>query len=158
MKWKRLNQAPVFIVVLCLVLSVSILGCPHVQLIAPYDEKTDQGVTALQKQTAEFFTGIERQGGSKPDDYKNHTKFYDDVKVALSGLIVRSQAIPLNTETTNQLELLKERFANLEQGDKKYGIPISAARQYESQFNQGFRYILQLDLKKQNPKAGGTEK
>lgn len=158
MKQRRLQEGKVLILAICLVFSFSILGCPHVQLIAPYDERIDQGVTALQKQTAEFFTGLERQGGSKPDDYKNHTKFYDDVKVALSGLIVRSQAIPLNTETTTQLELLKQKYDKLEHADQKHGIPLRAVVEYESSFNDAFTYILQLDLKKQNPKAGGTGK
>ena len=40
------------------------LGCGSVTVIAPYDQKIDDGVTNLQKSTAEFFTKIERQGGS----------------------------------------------------------------------------------------------
>ena len=47
-------------------LSVGALGCGPVTLIAPYDQRIDEGVTNLQKSTAEFFTKIERQGGSKP--------------------------------------------------------------------------------------------
>ena len=159
MKRKRLNQAQVFIVVMCLVLSVSLLGCPKVQLIAPYDQKIDQGVTDLQKQTAEFLIGIESQGGSKPSEFEKHQKeFYDPAKVALSGLIVRSQARPLNTETTKQLKLLNKAFKNLGQADKKHGISARAAALYETQFNQSFGYILHLEMKKQHPEAGGAGK
>ena len=66
-----------------LLLLIGAFGCGPVTLIAPYDQKIDDGVTNLQKSTAEFFTKIERQGGSKPEDYKNYTKFYDDAKVTL---------------------------------------------------------------------------
>jgi hypothetical protein len=159
MKRKRLNQAQVFIVAMCLVLGVSLLGCPKVQLIAPYDQKIDQGVTDLQKQTAEFLIGIESQGGSKPGEFETHQKeFYNPTKVALSGLIVRSKARPLNTETSNQLELLKELFEKLELADKKHGISARAAALYETQFNQSFGYILSLEMKKQHPEAGGSGK
>jgi hypothetical protein len=166
MKLKRLRDGRVIMVVLCLVLSLSILGCPHVQFISNYDQKTDEGVTALQKQTAEFLIGIESQGGSKSSEFEKHQKeFYDPAKAALSVLIVRSQARPLNAETTKQLELLKESFVKLEQADKKHGISARAATQYETQFNQSFGYVLTLELKKQTPglkkqttEAGGTGK
>jgi hypothetical protein len=159
MKRRKLQEGKVPIVAVCLVLSFSLLGCPKVQLIAPYDQKIDQGVTDLQKQTAEFLIGIESQGGSKPSEFEKHQKeFYNPAKVALSGLIVRSQARSLNEETTKELELLKERFENLEQADKKHGISARAAAQYETQFNQGLGSILKLEMKKQTPEAGGTGK
>ena len=39
-----------------LLLLTGAFGCGPVTLIAPYDQKIDDGVTDLQKSTAEFFT------------------------------------------------------------------------------------------------------
>ena len=158
MKWNRLNGVKVCIIALCLILSFGIFGCSSIQLIAPYDQKTDAGVTDLQKKTAEFFTQIERKGGSKPGDYKNHTQFYDDVKVSLSSLVVRSSAISLNTQTTKELDILTQQYQQLEQDDKKQGIPQAAVPQYEAAFNRTFTAILTLEVAKKAPKAGGTGK
>lgn len=155
MKRKRSN-VQVIIIAICLVLSFTILGCAPVQLIAPYDQKTDEGVTDLQKKTADFFTQIERQGGSKPDDYKNHTQFYDNAKVALSGLLVRSNALTQDEKTTKELEVLSQQYQELELDHKKQGIPQAAVPQYEKAFNRTFTAILTLEANK--PKAGGSGK
>ncbi|MBT9166876.1 MAG: hypothetical protein DDT19_00200 [Syntrophomonadaceae bacterium] len=59
-------NAAVFSVLFVLIL----VACGHIQLIAPYDERIENGVTELQKNTTAFFVKIERQGGSDKDDYK----------------------------------------------------------------------------------------
>jgi len=131
---------------------IGIAGCISIQLIAPYDQKTDDGVTNLQKVTAEFFTKIERQGGSLPDDYKNHSKFYDDSKIALSVLLVRASAISNNIKTVKELESLSQQFKKLEEDHKKFGIPQAAVPQLEFAFNRTFRAILTLEVAKKEPK------
>jgi hypothetical protein len=82
MKPQRFKEFHISIIAVSFVLAIGIFGCSSIQLIAPYDQKIDDSVTNLQKMTAEFLTKIERQGGSKPDDYKNHAKFYDDARIA----------------------------------------------------------------------------
>jgi len=132
-------------------LLIGAFGCGPVTLIAPYDQKIDDGVTNLQKSTAEFFTKIERQGGSKPEDYKNYTKFYDDAKVTLSGLSVRASAFTNNKLTTEQLVVLSEQFRDLEQTHMKIGISSAAVPEYENAFNRTFIAILTLEIAKKGP-------
>jgi hypothetical protein len=139
-------------------LLIGVFGCGPVTLIAPYDQKIDDGVTNLQKSTAEFFTRIERQGGSDPEDYKNYTKFYDDAKVTLSGLSVRANAFTNNNLTTEQLEVLSEQFRNLEQTHMKIGVSRAAVPEYEKAFNRTFTAILTLEVAKKGPEAEGDGK
>ncbi|MGD0233773.1 MAG: hypothetical protein ABSC55_04460 [Syntrophorhabdales bacterium] len=148
---------PVTLVAL-LMLAISVSGCGPIQLIAPYDQKIDDGVTSLQKKTAEFLTTIERQGGSGPEDYKNHTKFYDDAKVALSGLSVRAGALASNSLTVRELEILDQQFQKLETDHRNIGIPQAAVPQYEEAFNRTFTAILTLEVAKKEPKAEGAAK
>lgn len=141
-----------------LILAISVSGCGPIQLIAPYDQKIDDSVTSLQKKTAEFLTTIERQGGSGPEDYKNDTKFYDDAKVALSGLSVRAGALASNSLTVQELEILHQQFQKLETDHRKMGIPQAAVPQYEEAFNRTFTAILTLEVAKKEPKAEGAGK
>jgi len=151
----RIKEARRILIIL-LLLMMSTTGCGSIRLIASYDQKIDDGVTDLQKATAEFLTGIERQGGSTPADYKDHTKFYDDCKVSLSGLIVRAGALTGNNLTLQQLEILRQQFQDLEASDQKMGIPQAAVPQYEKAFNRTFTAILTLEVAKKEPKHEGA--
>lgn len=155
MKIQRLKALQYHTVVVLFVLALSTAGC-SIRLIAPYDQKIDDGVMNLQKMTAEFLTKIERQGGSTREDYKNHTTFYDCVKVTLSGLIVRASAIAKNDLTVQQLEVLSDHYFNdLEKHDREMGITLPWAAEYKKTFNQIFIAILTLEEAKKEPTAGG---
>ena len=157
-KMHRVGQVRNLFVVAWLILAIGVVGCAPIQLIAPYDQKTDEGVTNLQKMTAQFFTRIERQGGSTPDDYKNQTKFYDDARVALSGVLVRSQALAQNDLTVQQIEILQQQFQKLEQDHKTMGISQAMVPQLEKAFNRTFTAILTLEVAKKEPKQEGSRK
>jgi hypothetical protein len=147
----RPKEFAVTLLAVAFLLSVGALGCGSVTLIAPYDQRIDDGVTNLQKSTAEFFTKIERQGGSNREDYKNYTKFYDDAKVTLSGLSVRASAFANNNLTTEQLVVLSEQFRDLEQTHMKIGVSREAVPEYEKAFNRTFTAILTLEIAKKGP-------
>ena len=151
MRMHRPRELAAALLAVALLLSMGALGCGPVTLIAPYDQKIDNDVTNLQKSTAEFFTKIERQGGSNPEDYKNYTKFYDDAKVALSGLSVRANAFTNNKFTIEQLVILSEQFRNLEQSHMKIGISRAAVPEYENAFNRTYTAILTLEIAKKGP-------
>jgi hypothetical protein len=148
-----LGFAPLF---LTLIFMISVCGCSSITLMAPYEQKIDEGVTSLQKMTAEFFTRVERQGGSRPEDYKNHTKFYDDAKVAVSGLVVRAGAVARNKQTLGQLEVLRQQFKKLEEDHQRIGIPLPAIDPYQTAFNRTFTAILTLEAAKKKPDSGGA--
>ena len=91
----------------------ALTGC-SVKLISSYDEKTDNAVTQLQKEVETFFVTIEGQAGLPECAYENHKKFYQDSKVTISAIEVRARAIPKNTITIEQIELLKDSLEKLE--------------------------------------------
>ena len=153
MKRHRFKQDQCFIIAISLILTISVFGCSSIQWIAPYDHKIDESVTNLQKMTAQFFTKIERHGGSEPEDYKNQTTFYDDARVALSGILVRAGAVSNNRLTLEQLEILHKQFRKLEEDHQKSGIPKAAVPQLEEAFNRTFRAILTLEVAKKEPKS-----
>jgi hypothetical protein len=158
MKTLRAGQVRNLLIVTWLIAAIGLAGCAPIQLIAPYDQKTDEGVTNLQKATAEFLTRIERQGGSTPEDFRNQTKFYDDVRVMLSVILVRAEALPKNTLTVQQIEILQQQFQKLEQDHKSMGISQAAVPQLERAFNRTFTAILTLELAKKEPKQEDPKK
>ena len=158
MRMRRPREFEATLLAVAFLLLMGAFGCGSVTLIAPYDQKIDDGVTNLQKSTAEFFTKIERQGGSKPEDYKNYTKFYDDAKVTLSGISVRANAFTNNNLTTEQLEVLSEQFRFLEQTHMKIGVSRESVPEYEKAFNRTFIAILTLEVAKKGPEAEGGRK
>jgi hypothetical protein len=141
-----------------LLLLMGLLGCSPIQWIAPYDKKTDDAVTNLQKMTAQFFTHVERQKGSSAQDYKDETKFYDDAKVMLSGILVRARALTHNAKTAQQIEILGQQFQELEQTHKTIGISQAIVPQLERAFNRTFTAILTLEVAKKEPKQEGAGK
>jgi prefoldin subunit 5 len=140
------------------VLAIGFLGCASIQMIGQYDQKIDDGITNLQKATADFFTTIERQGGSKPEDYKTHAKFYDNTKVALSGLIVRANAVSLNKLTAKELDNLSKQYQALEMQDQKFGIKQAEIPQLESAYNRAFTALFTLEVAKKVPSSQGASK
>lgn len=133
-------------------LALSLVAGCAVQLIAPYDQRIDDGVSSLQRSTTQFLTGIERQGGSQPADYPGHTRFYDDAKVAVSGLAVRAGAVGANTLTVQQLDILGRQFTELETQDRTLGIPAAAVPQLQRAFDRTFGAILALEVAKKGAK------
>lgn len=143
---KRGNQ----LAVLCLCLlpvSLAATGCVSVRLIADYDQKIDDGVTALQKKTEAFLIGLERTCQTPEGAYGKHVSFYDEAKVEISALQVRADAIALNTLTSEQLTLLKNSFAEMEEQHKKGFTPLVVAKTREL-LNTHFTAILKLEVAK----------
>jgi len=146
MKFKRLLRFNVMSFLVLLVLTIA--SCAHVQLMAPYDERIEKGVTELQKNTTEFFVKIERKGGSDKVDYNNHTSFYDDSKVSTKSLLIRAGATAQNEKTQGQVILLMEKYRSLEKQHKTLGLTPYTIPSLESSFDQIFRAILTLEVAK----------
>jgi len=132
-------------------------GCSSVQLIAPYDDQLDKQVTALQTATETFLVKIEREGLSSADDYKkNYTAFYDDEKVAISGLAVRASAIALNSQTAGKIKNLKDTIDQMEKRHQESGLSKMDAAQFEESLDRIFRAILTLELAKKGATSTGS--
>ena len=132
----------------CLVLlGLAASGCMSVKLIADYDQKIDEGVTALQKKTEAFLVKLERTCQAPEGAYAQHVGFYDDLKVELSSLQVRADAIALNKLTSQQLDLLRDSFDKMEAQHKKGFTPILVA-ETRKPLNTIFTAILKLEVAK----------
>lgn len=106
---------PAFVLVLILVSA----GCTSVRLVAEYDKRIDDEITALQKKTELFLYAMERAAGTPEGSYEKHVQFYDTIKADVNVLVIRSEALSLNRLTTQQLELLRESIMALEEQHRK---------------------------------------
>jgi hypothetical protein len=132
-----------------LAVSVALTGCVSVRLIADYDQKIDEGVTALHKKTETFFVKLERAGEKPEADYQHNVSFYDEVKVDIAALQLRADSVALNKQTSEQLHLLQDSFNQMEKmhADKGALSPIVIA-ETRKQLNHGFTAILALEVAK----------
>lgn len=131
-----------------LVCTLTILSGCSVKLISSYDETTDKAVTALQKKVEIFFVTVESQEGLPECEYKNHKKFYEEVKVDISAIEVRARAIPDNEITIEQVELLKGSLTNLELLHKISCLSKDQIEPLRIAFNSSFTAILKLEFAK----------
>ena len=97
----------------CLLIFVLLLSGCALKLISSYDEKTDNAITALQKEMTQFFLTVESQVGLPECKYRNHTQFYQQAKIALSAISVRVQAIEANELTSFRLKIVQFFCANM---------------------------------------------
>lgn len=144
-------------VIASLMLAIGFFGCAPIQTVAPYDQKIDEGIMSLQKATEDFFIGLERKGDGTPiKDYytgTDHIKFYDSVKVTLSGLQLRAGVVARNVDTTKQLDQLRQKFQILEDHDRTEGFTRDYIITQEKDFNKVFSLILMGEIAKK-PSSG----
>jgi low affinity Fe/Cu permease len=145
MKKERWTQS-VAICLYMLIIGLAVSGCT-IRLIADYDQKIDDGVTALQKKTEAFLIKLERTCQTPEGVYSNHISFYDEAKVELSALQVRTDAIALNKLTSEQLERLRDSFEKMEAQHKVGFTPIVVA-ETRNILNYQFTKILELEMHK----------
>lgn len=146
MKTQRWMQSAALYVCL-LIIGLAVSGCMSVRLIADYDQKIDEGITALQKKTETFLVKLERTCQTPEGAYSQHLSFYDDAKVELSSLQVRADAIALNKLTSGQLNLLRDSFEKMESQHKTGFTPIVVTKTREL-MNSHFTAILKLEVAK----------
>ena len=143
---------------LVLFLSIGvILGCLSVRLMAEYDRKIDDGITELQRKTEAFLVKMERMAKTPEGVYTKHIGFYDEVKVDLSALKVRADAIALNDLTSQQIGLLQDSFKKLEEQHKK-GLKAVMIESIRQSLNTQFTAILKLEVAKKRDLKEGKRK
>jgi hypothetical protein len=146
---KTLRRYVLWQFILSLVL-LAVIGC-SIRLIAEYDKKIDDGVTELQKKTEAFLIKMERIAETPEGAYTKHIGFYDEVKVDLSVLKVRADAVALNDLTSKQIGLLQDSFKSLEEQHKK-GLKAVMIESIRQSLNTQFTAILKLEVSKDRKK------
>ena len=144
---KRLSWSSVRWAVTFTVFALILAGCT-VKLVADYDEQTDRSVTELQRKLETFFVKLERQIGTSDADYVNYEAFYDGVKVDISAIKLRVNAIPKNQITLKQIELLEENLATLEELHQEGITDIQVVKVVQDDFNTALTSILSFELAK----------
>lgn len=136
---------------------ITLVGCISVRLIADYDRKIDDGITELQKKTEAFLIKMERIAELPEGTYAKHIGFYDEVKVDLSALKVRADAVALNDVTSQQIELLQDSFRKLEEQHQK-GLKRVMIESIRQSLNSQFTAILKLEVAKKRNLTEGKRK
>lgn len=103
------------LVVATILLSFGTLGCT-IRLVSEYDEATDKAVTALQRSVTSLLLDIDRSL-SRPEEssYERFADRYASLRVDLSALRLRVDALPDNSITQQQVLLLSKNIDNLEE-------------------------------------------
>jgi len=125
--------------------------------MAEYDRRIDDGITELQKKTEGFLIKMERTAETPEGAYTKHIDFYDGVKVDLSALKVRADAIALNDLTSQQVGYLQDSFRKLEEQHKK-GLKAVMIESIRQSFHTQFTTILKLEVAKKRNSAEGKRK
>jgi hypothetical protein len=132
------------------VMALVLGGCTTVKLVGDYDEQTDKGVTQLQKDVETFLVRLEGTAKTPQDNvesYDKNKKFYEDAKVAISGLRVRADSLERNSLTVRMLDRLSNNIHQLElmhQG----GLKKAEINDIRGALNSQFTAILTFELAK----------
>lgn len=139
----KLNPAICFQLLLFFILTIS---CTSVKRISDYDEITDQTLTSLQQTVSGYFVQMERNVNTPKAHMMLYDQFFDDAKVKLNTLEIRTAALDNNQHVYEQVIELQEMIRNLE---KLHQIGFKSAeeiRELQKPFNQAFTSILKLQL------------
>lgn len=143
------------VVLILLVMGLVLTGC-SISLVSPYDEQTDKSVTELQKDVERFLTKMESLNDKPECSYEFQTAFYENVKVSLSSIKIRADAIPNNSITSEQIALLKTSLSDLEnlhkhklaKQDSNHCLTASEIEPIRSNLNISFTAILKFEIAK----------
>jgi len=137
---------------------VVVLMCAcAIHYYAPYDAETESRLAALQAQTNMFYATAEDVFYATTDDALDMSntmdaeivhQFYLDVQDEIGELLTRAESFLNNTDTINQLKLLRESFQNAEE---LHGLGFSSVYEIKlirSGLNSHFRAVLTLEQAK----------
>jgi hypothetical protein len=121
-------------------------SCTSVKLISDYDEITDNTVTQLQRNTSNYFVVLERTIGTVESDYENFISFFDNAKVDLNTLEIRTAAFEKNKIVQNQIQELEKMIDNLENLHKLGFTSLNSIEVLQQPFNSAFTAIIKLQI------------
>lgn len=140
---KNMNKERFLSCTFLLLVTLVFSGCSSIKLVGDYDEKIDEGITALQKATEAHLLAIEENGS----DYDSTKDFYEKSKIEISSLRVRADAMERNSLTVKMLDKLASNIGRLEEAHKE-GIQPEEVELFRGGFNSQFTAILTFELAK----------
>ncbi len=129
----------------CLLL-VILQSCTSIRLISDYDEITDKKVTDLQESVSRYFVKLERTAGTEEGKYENYIATFDQIKVELNTLEVRTAAFSDNEIVQKQVNELTRMVYNLEKLHKLGFDDDSQIEALRKPFNAAFTAIIKLQI------------
>ena len=132
-------------------IAITLGGCSTIKLVGDYDEQIDKGVTQLQKDVETFLVKLEataEKPADKVESYDKNKKFYEDAKVALSGLRVRADSMERNSITVRMLDRLSNNISWLERMHRDGLAKAEIDRSIRGGMNSQFTAILTFELAK----------
>ncbi|MDR6527208.1 hypothetical protein J2787_002600 [Chryseobacterium rhizosphaerae] len=127
-------------------LLVILTSCTSIKLISDYDELTDKKIVALQEKVTGFVVKIRDEIGTDKAKYVNYKPFYQEVKVDLETLKIRTNAIDNNKIVQDQVATLAQYIDNLEKVHKLGFNDVSEVDLINSQCNTIFTALTKLQL------------
>ncbi|WP_333596928.1 hypothetical protein [Chryseobacterium flavum] len=127
-------------------LLVILTSCTSIKLISDYDEVTDRKIVTLQEKVTGFVVKIRDEIGTDQAKYVNYKSFYQDVKVDLETLKIRTNAIDNNKIVQDQVSELSNYIDNLEKVHKLGFTHVSEIDLINSQCNTIFTSLTKLQL------------
>jgi hypothetical protein len=128
-----------------LVLLICISSC-KLAMVGRYDPIIDNTVTALQQNVTRFFVKADGEVGTPAFQYDNYKKFYEDIKVQLATLRVRSAAVNKGSIADKEVVLLEENIKSLEKLHKLGISSVDEILLLRSAFDTQFTAIIKLQM------------
>jgi len=121
-------------------------SCTTVKMTSDYDEITDRTLAELQQSVSQYFVKIERNHQGPMSQMIHYTSFFDDAKVKLNTLEIRTAALEKNDLVHQQVLELQDMIRNLEKLHKLGFKSPEEIHELQKPFTRAFTSILKLQL------------
>ncbi len=121
-------------------------NCTSLKLISDYDDITDNAVMSMQEKVSRYFIKLNREIGTPKANYENYINFFDEAKVDLNNLKIRTDAIEKNDITQ---KIVKELSNMIETTEKLHQLGFNSNLEIipiQNNFNIAFTSIVKLQM------------
>jgi hypothetical protein len=127
-------------------------SCTSIRLISDYDEITDKAMNALQEKVTKTLVKLDANIGTNETAYEKYKGFYEEVKVDLNTLQIRTNAIDKNEIEQRQVQELSTMIDNLEKLHKLGFNSLDQIKLLKQPFNAAFTALTKLQIAKKSRK------
>lgn len=125
---------------------LTVQSCTTFKLASDYDALTDTTLAELQQSVSSYFVRIERHHAGGMGLINHYHSFFDDAKVKLNTLEIRTAALDKNELVHQQVLELQEMIRNLEKLHQIGFKSPEEIQELQKPFTRAFTSILKLQL------------
>jgi len=140
---KNKNTSWLWLICISIIL---VQSCTTVKIPNDYDELTNKTLAELQQSVSQYFVSIERHHGKPMAKSAHYDQFFDDAKVKLNTLEIRTAAIENNELVHQQILELQEMIRDLERLHQIGFKTVEEIHELQKPFTRAFTSILKLQL------------